>query len=163
MRFLANPRLLICRLPKKSGDYMERINQFALYGLGQTLQKLRRYSGEIAPGEAFLDLMNASSALGELVKGAPLPIGVSLECAKELEKAVDSTIRHHFFAPDEGNERKFKFPAADAEKIPDWRWNSIKTALDKFETVFAEDMRENATYFAPPWNLLYQSSGRFSG
>lgn len=54
---------------------------------------------------------------------------------------------------DEG-ERSFRWPD-DTDKITEWCWKTVIDLLEKFETVFAEDMRENATYYVPRRGIYF--------
>jgi hypothetical protein len=125
-----------------------------MYELGQTLSKLRGYSGEPLIAEMFTDLMRASGSLGTLEKGDPLPVGVSKTCLKALESAIDEIIHENFFPKDAEGNHKYRSPAADA-RLSSWECKRVITALDKFEAVFAEEMRENATYFVPRRGIFF--------
>jgi hypothetical protein len=129
-------------------DDVERINQYSMYEFGQRLEKLRRYPEEPLIKDMFPDLLAASGALDSLAKGDPFPIEVSKSQAKELENVIDGIIRDNFFTQNEQGERKFKAPAEDA-RLDSWDWKHLNKTLEKFETIFAEEMRENATYFVP--------------
>jgi hypothetical protein len=137
------------------GSDVERISQFGLYELGQALDKLRGFKNDVSPSDAFVPLMTVSRAIGKLRKGEPLPITVSEERARELEMSIDNLIRETFYTTDDEGKRHFRWPEADAKNIPEWRWKSIVELLEKFETVFAEDMRENATYYVPRRGIYF--------
>ena len=56
---------------------------------------------------------------------------------------------------------EFKFPAPNMV-IDTWEWNGLMTALDHFETVFAEEMRETATSYVPAArHIFYASAGGY--
>ncbi len=132
---------------------MERINQFALYDLGQRLQRLRM-SFPIDVRDAYSPVAQARSTLARLIKGEPIPIGISASKAQELQQELEWVWSWYYFEHDEqGNEilddagkPKFKHPKKGEKSIEEWTWSSIIEALGKFETVFAEEMRESSAY-----------------
>jgi hypothetical protein len=134
---------------------VERISQYGLYELGNALEKLKSLKGDVSQHDAIWPLMSASTAMGKLRKGDPLPLGVSEGRAKELEDTIDGLINEFYYSTDANGDRRFKWPAPDAPKIEPWRWGSLTSALEKFETVFAEDMRENATYYVPRRGIFF--------
>jgi len=128
---------------------VERINQFEIYEIGQTLQKLRAKEHETDPTNIFFELVSGRGAVSNLSEGKPMPIGVSQTKARELLQAIDAVFNLYFFEKSDDGKTNFKFPAAGTHKIQPWEWKGIVQALEKFETVLAEDMRENATYYVP--------------
>lgn len=140
--------------PPKGYD-VERISQFALYELGQTLGKLRRHSGDVAQFAALPDLLDSRSRMEDLLKGNPVPLGVAEVRAKELRDTLNGMVENYYFVDDGTGKKSFKFPDPDAPKIPSWYWSSVLSSLEKFETVFAEEMRENAAYYVPRRGIFY--------
>jgi hypothetical protein len=134
---------------------VERINQFEIYELGQTLEKLRAFSGDVAPQVVMSEIFEARSALQRLLQGQPIPAGVSLVRAKELFDTIAAIIDAFFFQDGPDGKRAFKFPEADGPKIDSWWWNSITPAIEKFEIVLAEEMRENPAYNVPRRGIFY--------
>jgi hypothetical protein len=149
------PRLVTNSRAVREEFHVERISQFGLFELGQTLERLRNFKGDIPPGDVFVVLMSASKIMEKLRKNEPLPITVSLERARELENKIDELLRERFYPPDIEGKSRFKWPGAEDENISEWRWKQIIADLEKFETVFAEDMRENATYYVPRRGIFF--------
>lgn len=128
---------------------MERINQFSFYQLGQTLKDISRHTGDLKPLDGFLDSLWAKNAMGELIAGKPIPLGVSRQAAIDLFNALSAIRAQYFETTDANGKTTMKFPVEGDEPIPQWRWSSISSALSRFETVFAAEMAETATYFVP--------------
>ncbi len=130
---------------------MERINQFDLYTLGQQLKALTRFdnAGPVSANEAFQVIIAARAALNRLLAGNPTPLGVSRTTAQQLKEQLDTIWTNHFMVEDEDGTKKFKFPEENAAPIAAWSWRWMCTALERFETVFQEDMREAAAYVVP--------------
>ncbi|HEV2163084.1 MAG TPA: hypothetical protein VGR52_12745 [Stellaceae bacterium] len=141
----------LCELAApKWGDDVERINQFSFYELGQKLKALTAYSGDIKPTPAlWVEMYVADNALEDLLKGIPIPVGVCRNAARALSDAITDVIRATFFRKGDDGKMQFHLPADNADAIDEWKWNSIKSAITTFETVFSAEMREVATYFVP--------------
>ena len=118
---------------------VERINLFTHYELGKKLQSISAmFNAESTPATAaFFPLFAARNALRELLDG-PIPLGLSRSSTAKLHDAVEILINHHFSAEDESGQKKFRFPDDTTEPVMSWDWSWIKSALDKFETVFAK-------------------------
>lgn len=128
---------------------MERINQFSFYQLGQTLKDLSKHKGDLKPFDCFIDSWSARESVRGLIAGKPIPLGVSKQAAIELETALSSIHAQYFETTNSDGKIGMKFPAEGDEPIPQWRWSPIISALARFETVFAAEMAETATYFVP--------------
>jgi len=137
---------------------MEKINQFALYEIGQTFQKLRKAdTSNVDAFDAFWDLSLAQAQIDKMLSGTPFALGVSAGKASEVRQAIQNTINRNFyaknpdgtFALDEEGKCKWDFPARGTKKIESWELSMVTNALDKFETVFAEEMREGTSYHIP--------------
>jgi hypothetical protein len=85
----------------------------------------------------------------KLIKGDPIPLGVSLGKAQELLDRIDSLMDSRFRTKNEKGETVFRFPEDSDAPLNSWQVDWIKTSISEFETVFAEEMRETATYFVP--------------
>lgn len=125
---------------------VERINQFALYELGQALQRLRGYAGDIDAAAPFFDLISARSSMQNLLAGRPMALGVSRTRAGELHSNIENVISTHYYEKDAQGKISFKFPDPAAPKIWAWEWSTILGALDKFETVLHDELREATAY-----------------
>jgi hypothetical protein len=84
-----------------------------------------------------------------------MPIGVSRADAEQLKTALASLESAHFRVKNETGEMEFQFPLPDAPPIPEWRWNYIRSMLERFETVFSAEMREAATYYVPRRGIFF--------
>lgn len=129
---------------------MERVNEYPLYELGKTCQAIASYQGDVAPASAFWDVFNAGSNLDQILGGNPFPLGVSRAAAQALRQELGGIWREHFSGPEKPDgTRDFRFPQDGDPPIPAWRWNSIRAALSRFETIFAAEIAEGSTYFVP--------------
>ena len=135
---------------------MERINQYSFYGLGQTLQKARNFSGDVKSEEALWDLNAIFVAIRELLNGKPIPLGVSRAAAAEVYRSIDNIFDNHYRGPPkEDGTRDFKWPSEDDAPIPGWRLSSLHRTLGEFETVFAAEMAEATTYYISQKGIYY--------
>lgn len=135
---------------------VERINQFEFFELGRKLQRVREFSsGDIPASEAFFPVWDAFILMDNLAKGKPLELGVSRGCAATLRERLDGIVNEHYRQDDGQGGTTWKFPNAETPPIPAWRWNSLITALDEFEMVFREEMREAATYRVPDRGIFH--------
>ncbi|HVW72671.1 MAG TPA: hypothetical protein VHC39_03450 [Rhizomicrobium sp.] len=129
---------------------MDRINPHDLYTLGQQLQKVRITGDQDANNSTiFFDLFGAQNIIRQLIGGQPVPLGVSRGKAQELLNALTSLIDGIYYEKDEQGNKTFKYPSPGEKMIQSWNWDHLASSLDKFETVFAEEMRDNATYYVP--------------
>lgn len=128
---------------------MERINQFAFYELGKALRKLALLEGDVDPSIAVLDVLQGKEQLGQFLEGKPIPLGVSRVRAEELFEQLEAIERDHFSDTDSTGKVTFKLPAQGEPSIPAWRWFRIKRALESFEVIFQEELREATTFYAP--------------
>lgn len=85
----------------------------------------------------------------KLIKGDPIPLGVSLAKAQSLLDRIDNLMNDRFSKKNEKGESTLRFPEDSDAQINAWEVDWIKTGISEFETVFAEEMRETATYFVP--------------
>lgn len=126
---------------------MDRINQFAFYELGRQLQSLKELSGDVPVLDAVFKLFDAHTGLGKLLKGDPMPLGISRATAEALDKDIDEVVEKFCLTRD--GEGKPLWPDDKKPPIPSWRWGFLVRAIETFETVFSEEMREATTYFVP--------------
>ncbi|WP_395443549.1 hypothetical protein [Caulobacter sp. UC70_42] len=120
---------------------VDRINQFAFLDLGKKLQALSSAPDATVLSDRVFAVLNAKSAMSDLLSGKPVPLGVSRAKAEALGSALEKLIAGHLAK--EGGGIKW-----DAD-IPDWRWHTVTVAVTAFETVFSEEMREADTYRVP--------------
>ena len=135
---------------------VERINPYALYQLGRTLYQLRRTEDTDA-NAAYRTLNSGRHACQRLKDGHPLPLTISAGPLKNLLTQIEGVMDWTYFErdeqgkfiQDESGRKKLKIPDKGQVTIESWEWTHITTALDRFETVFLEEMREAATYYVP--------------
>lgn len=128
---------------------MERINPFSFYGFGKTIQAFVELSGQVSTQKVFWPLWQAKSHIDQLILGKPIPIGVSLGKAREAVSRIDALYAARFQTQDQDGKPTLRFPVEGDAPIDAWELDWIKSAIGEFETVFAEEMRETATYFVP--------------
>lgn len=134
---------------------MERIDQFSFYRLGQTLKQLGKYSGDVRPIDCFFDVWTAQSALESLLRGVPIPLGVSKAAAVALNAEVSRLFDEHFRSEKGIRTSSLRFPDESDATIPPYYWSIIESSLSKFETVFAAEMAETTTYFVPRRGIFF--------
>lgn len=135
---------------KQGGDRdVERINQFSFYGLAKDLAELGDCRGDTQPNKIVFKLWTAEAAVGRLLKGDPIPLGVSRAAVEVLKSQLDSINSEHFMAENTAGERENRFPSAEDPPIPGWRFNAWRNAVATFETVFSAEMAETTSYYIP--------------
>jgi hypothetical protein len=155
----ANPAKVIypcaLKLPESRMADVERFNQFSFYEIGARIGRLKRRYEPINARDAFHLMTDARAALSSLLVGDPLPINISKQCINRLLDAMKSITKSEFTEMGEDGDRTvFKFPD-ETDTIDAYTWSKIKTAVEHFETVFAEEMREAATYYVPRRGIFY--------
>jgi hypothetical protein len=137
------------------GCDVERLDQYAFYELAKTLQTLIVPDDQdIIPGQVIFPLLEARRRLGFLVVGDKFQLGISKTPCRELMNAMERLLGEHFEEVVDG-QRRFKFPDKQAPAIPSWQWIEITTALQTFETVLREELREAATYYVPRRGIYF--------
>lgn len=137
------------RADHQRGCDVDRINQYAFYDLGNIFKQFFKAEQDVATGSVFFEVMQARSSLGRLLKdGEPIQLGLSRGPAENLLKVLNDIYAEHFMEEKDGKQH-YRFPVESDPPIPAWRWNYIGHALERFETVFQEEMREAATYHVP--------------
>jgi hypothetical protein len=133
------------------GDDVERCDQFRFYEIGQSIAKIARHAGDqdISAHIAVWVIWEAQRLLRELLNGNPIPTGVSRVKATEFLQAINWIDETHFRQTNADGTKTIKFPEPNDPPISGWRWSHMRVALDSFETVFREEMRDTATYFVP--------------
>jgi HEPN domain len=127
---------------------LERINPFSFYNFGKELHLLEEVS-DTSTRKVFYPLWQAQGSMQRLLGGDPLPLGISSGKARELKDRIDNLMAQRFSTKNEKDETILQFPEDADEPISGWAHDWIKTGIKDFETVFAEEMRETATYFVP--------------
>jgi hypothetical protein len=127
---------------------MEKINQFDFYELGKNFNALRR-EGDVNPRDVFFHLMMAIRSGVQLSVGKPIPLGVSLKQAEALLKSLRGIEEDVFYKTDEDGSKTFRFPDESDPPISEWKWSGMLKSLERFETVFREELAETATYYVP--------------
>jgi len=128
---------------------VERINPYGFYQFGKELDAIIQQQGDVLAAQAFWALFNAREAMKRLIGGNPIPIGISKAKAQAVIDRITPMFNERFMGRDaEGNE-SIRFPEPADLPIPAWQWQWLTSTIKEFETVFAEEMRETATYFVP--------------
>jgi hypothetical protein len=128
---------------------VERINPFSFYDFGKDIKALAEFSGDVSTQKVFWPLWKARAAMQNLTRGDPIPIGISGGKANDVLQRMNDLIERHFQKKDEKGEASIRFPEDTDPPINAWQLHWIRSAISEFETVFAEEMRETATYFVP--------------
>ncbi|MEM7121908.1 MAG: hypothetical protein AAF563_11565 [Pseudomonadota bacterium] len=128
---------------------MERINQYAFYQLAKQLAELSSFKVDTPPNIIFFELWTAEQAVGQLLDGRPIPVGVSRAAVEDLKRQIDGIKAEHFSTENTDGEREFYIPGEDAKPVEKWRFSAWRSAVDTFETVFSAEMAEATTYYIP--------------
>ena len=129
---------------------MERINSFSFYDIGKDFKAIESLPESVHPQSLFWVLSNARVAISRALDGKPIPLGISRGKAVSFRDALESLWSRTFMtATDANGQPEFKYPEDSAPNVQGWELSWIKRALGEFETVFAEEMKETATYFVP--------------
>jgi hypothetical protein len=130
---------------------VERINPFDYFELARKLAALNRFdtNAPIDASAAFWTAYGGRNSVEEMLAGKPVELGVCRAKAQVLHQALNHLITNRFTEMDADGKAQWKLPAVGAEPLNGWEWSSIKDGVEKFELVFAEEMREAATYRVP--------------
>lgn len=129
---------------------VERINSFSFYDIGKDFKAFEALPESIHPQQLFWPLSAARSAIRSLLDGKPIPLGICRGKAAAFQEAMNTLFNEQYMTgKDAAGNPEFKFPDESAAPVQGWQLNWIKRALADFETVFAEEMKETATYFVP--------------
>jgi hypothetical protein len=125
---------------------VERINLYDSYNLGGALAALRALTSKfeddgVHPASAMYPMWQARSEMMQLLNQSPVPLGVSKASAEALLRELVGIFRDHF---PEGT-----WPDQSSPLIPSWKLSMLKSGIEKFETVFGEEMAGLATYCVP--------------
>lgn len=94
-------------------------------------------------------MWQAKAKMDSLLGGQPIPIGITDGKAREAVLRMNSLWNDRFQTKDAEGKSTLRFPDEKDAPINGWELNWIRSAVGEFETVFAEEMRETATYFVP--------------
>jgi len=128
---------------------VERINQFDTYKLGQALAALVAFSEgneDVHPQALFYHIWTAKAQIERLVRGHPVPLGTSKSTAENLLAQILGIHQEHY---GDG------FPDPNSAPIPAWRLGFLKVMIERFETVYGEEMAEAAAYVVPRRGIFY--------
>lgn len=128
---------------------VERINQFSFYRLAAELKALGDFHGETPPSSIMFVLWNTERTVQKLLRGDLLPIGVSRPAVEALKTQLESLSAEHFTAENSAGEPEFHMPSDGDPLIPGWRFDTWRSAVKTFETVFSAEMAEATTYYIP--------------
>lgn len=130
---------------------VERINQFDFYSLARKLDPLHRVpaEGAIDHTETFWAAYWGQQYATALLGGDPIELGVSRAKAELLLSNINALIQRRFTSYDDEERPQWRFPQEGDEPMYAWEWSHIRSALADFEVVFAEELREAATYRVP--------------
>jgi hypothetical protein len=136
---------------------VERINSFAFYDLGKTLKQVEAFGSSVSRRDLFWPLIQCQGAVSQLLEGKPIPLGISRSKCTALHSALTEVWNSEFMTTDAEGKRVMQYPKEDDPPVmvEGWRLYGIKKPLEEFETVFAEEMRENATYFVPRRGIFF--------
>ena len=126
---------------------VERINLYNSYNLGGALAALSALASKfeddgVHPSSAMFTMWQARSQMTRLLNPkSNSPWGVKGFTAEALLRELAGIFRDHF---PEG-----AWPDQNSPLIPSWKLIMLKSAVEKFETVFGEEMAGLATYCVP--------------
>jgi hypothetical protein len=130
---------------------VERINQFDLYEVAKQLSPFvnLRADQDVPTKTVFWPMWTARDALQSLLKGKPCSLGISKgKCQSALKGLVDIEEQYFTRVEPDGTPR-WKFPEEGDDPVPGYMVRHALEEIGKFETVFAEELREEATYRVP--------------
>ena len=135
---------------------VERINSFSFYDVGKTFRSIEAAANEsTSPTDLFWPLQQAITAIDGLLCGKPIPLGISHAKAEAFRAHMQLIIDRHFTGTDPTGKKTFRLPDASTPPLEGWEMYIIRKALSDFETVFAEEMKEAATYFVPRRGIFW--------
>ncbi len=135
---------------------MERINSFSFYGVGKGLKAIEDLSDNgAAAQDVFWAFSQAQSAMNGLLEGKPIPLGISRDKAQAFKAALDTAFQNLFTEEKPDGQREIKFPDASSPLVNRWSLYWLKQGLTAFEAIFAEEMKETATYYVPRRGIFW--------
>jgi hypothetical protein len=137
------------RIGEVGGAQVERVNPFSFFEFGKVFQEAQGYDVPPSAISAFLILSRMKYQIGRLLSGDPVPLGISRATAESVKSMTNDLLEEHFAKPGPDGVRVVVFPTTDDPQLPEWHWSSLKYQLNRFETVFGEELATLATYFVP--------------
>jgi hypothetical protein len=135
---------------------VERINSFSFYDIGKDFKAIEALEAdEHAPSDLFFPIRVAITAVDSLLNGKPIPLGISRAKASDFRTHFGNFWDENFTQVDDQGKKTTRYPEPTATKISKWQLYWIKKALGEFETVFAEEMKEAATYYVPRRGIFW--------
>lgn len=127
---------------------MERINQFETYKLAQALTPIKALAdknSDLEPKSIDYMIWLAVRLTEQLIANNSIPLGVSKSSANELHEKLSELFQEC---------RRAREPEEPA-LIPLWKLALLASTIEKFETVFGEEMAEAAAYVVPRRGIFY--------
>lgn len=138
------------RTEQRRGCDVDRINQWSFYELGKLFKQLDERRDAVPRADVFFVLLSVRSSLSRLIeRGQPVQLGLSRGPAQQLYRHANA-VYSDYFTEEKDGKRTTRFPDDSDAPIPEWEWNQLHRELERFETIFQEEMREATTYFVPP-------------
>ncbi|MCA1457750.1 HEPN domain-containing protein [Bradyrhizobium sp. BRP22] len=128
---------------------MERINPFSFYEFGKEIQALIALQGNVSTQHLFWPLFQVRGKLQALLVGKPIPVGISAGKVRSALESIDAIFDARFQTKGADGAPVFRMPDPSDEPVVVWQMDWVRRTVAEFETVFAEEMRETATYFVP--------------
>lgn len=116
---------------------MERINQYSFYEIGKAMKDISSMTGDVAAQSAFSAVYQAQLTIHDILRGNPVPLSISKQCALQLQESISRIWDRFFQGPDAEGKIGFRYPDAN-EVIPAWMWANLRSALEHFETVLVD-------------------------
>jgi hypothetical protein len=127
---------------------MDRINQFEMYSFGKLLRELTSYHGNVPATVPIWPLWQSRDVLQSLIAGKPFPLGLSASPAHSVISIINDIFNIYYKTRDD-NGNEFFFPTPGDAPIAAYNWDILRANIQRFETIFGEEMKEAATYFVP--------------
>lgn len=138
---------------------MERINSFAFYDVGKAFKPIENLPDDLAETvpaqQLFWAVSGAQHWITQLLAGKPFPLGISRSKATALSAVLEEILQTNFSEDDGTGGKRRKYPISTSPPIQVWEFWGLKRALTEFETVFAEEMKEAATYYVPRRGIFW--------
>lgn len=132
---------------------MERIDQSEFYRLAVTL-RAAYVEGEQAAEDMLFPVLGARDAMAKLLKGNPVDLGASRGRADALFDVLQGLVVRYFTRTNEEGDPVLSWPE-DGAKLSEYETRLIRQAVDNFEMVFSDEMRDAATYRVPQKGIFY--------
>lgn len=125
---------------------MDRAEIFRIYDLGANIRPLLSIQDNITVGDFFLPMMNAQSALSQLL--GPTPQAKIEVCRGEAQRLweIIGQIEKTHFNDEKGN---WRWPADSAKEVGAFVAMRVRSDAQAFETVFRAELELAATYWVP--------------